>query len=180
MGGYDEQRWPARVGLGLWRYVRSAGAGGHLDLGRRRRLEPRSEQPALARGVVNAVVPTASGLVAIGATYDWDGTETASGWASRDGRSWSRTLLRNGAGYRGLRLALVPGGLLAIGSQYQGNNTTSRTWTTTDGSGWTRLRGADLEAETPGLAGTTADVFAIGRTSGSQPGDSKVWRLRLD
>lgn len=138
------------------------------------------KQPSLAGAAVQAVVPTTSGVLAIGGTYDADGSSVATGWLSTDGRSWSTMRLRNGAGYGFFRLTLTPGGVVAVGARYDGNDSKSRTWVTTDGSSWSRLPEGDLAAEVPGLAGTAADAVALGRSSGQPMGDTTVWRLRLD
>jgi hypothetical protein len=99
---------------------------------------------------------------------------------SKDGLSWSRTALPDGSGYRGFRLSSRGDDLVAVGRHDVGNDTTSGTWTSSKGSPWTRLPNADLDAVLPGLAAVGADVAAVGRTSGSQVGDSSVWRLRLE
>jgi hypothetical protein len=137
-------------------------------------------QPTLRGGWIDAVIPTTTGALAVGATYDTEGNGVGTAWSSEDGLAWSRTALPDSSGYQSFRLAALGDDLVAIGRRSDGNGTTSGTWTSTNGSSWTRLKGADLDAVMPGLAAMEADVIAVGRTSGTPAGDSSVWRLRLD
>jgi hypothetical protein len=137
-------------------------------------------QPSLVGGQIDDAAPTSDGSLAVGTTYDAEGNGVASAWMSKDGLSWSRTALPDGSGYRGFRLSSRGDDLVAVGRHDVGNDTTSGTWTSSKGSPWTRLPNADLDAVLPGLAAVGADVAAVGRTSGSQVGDSSVWRLRLE
>jgi len=137
------------------------------------------KQPSLAGGWVDAIVATTTGALAIGTTYDAEGNGVATAWMSKDGLSWSKTALPDGSGYRGFHLTAAGDGLVAVGGHDDGNDTTSGTWTSSNGTRWTRLPGGDLDAVLSGLAATAADVVAVGRSSG-QVGDSSVWRIRLE
>jgi hypothetical protein len=104
--------------------------------------------PALSAGAMSGITAGGPGLVAVGGSLD--GTK-AMAWLSTDGSSWRLAPDQGTLTYHGLRITMADvtagadGTLVAVGhflfgTQY-GQGTT---WTSTDGSAWTRAE--DLAA----------------------------------
>jgi hypothetical protein len=121
------------------------------------------DSPALAGGVMSAVVATAIGFVAVGR----DDTGAAA-WVSTDGTSWDKATA--GPGFAGARMASVAassGRLVAVG--YDG--TGALAWSSTDGRTWSQMQAAASMAgsQAVGVAsGSTLDVAVGGVTGNAQ------------
>jgi hypothetical protein len=142
-----------------------------------RRVAP---QPSLAGGHVNAVLPLASGALAIGSTYDAEGEGLGTAWRSADGAAWSRTALPDASRYQGFEITTAGDELVAVGERHDGDPTPWGTWRASDPSTWVRLSGGDLDTRNLELAAAATEVIAIGRAPSPADSHSSVWRMRLE
>jgi hypothetical protein len=100
----------------------------------------RIDDPALAGGLVSAVVASGTGLLAVGS----DGDEReAVAWSSTDGTTWSKapsetSRLHSGEKIRMTDVVVTPSGYVGVGNYVGVQFGTGTTWLSGDGLAWTQ------------------------------------------
>jgi hypothetical protein len=142
---------------------------------------------------MRSVVPTADGVVAVGASG-----ERAAAWISMDGATWTRARIEEAAGEGGSSemndVAVVDGGLVAVGGVDLDTDTgglgswthrptaTPALWASTDGSSWRRVFDPVPGGSGGGSSAGSLKVIAAGRAGVVAVGDGRtgqvVWTSR--
>lgn len=138
------------------------------------------EQLSLANAVVDSVIPTSGGALAVGSVYDQDALGRGAVWVTTDGSSWEQALLPGAAGHQSYRVVEAADGIVVIGAMNIGNGSTWRAWHAPDGMSWSPVPGSDVAAEGMELVSVSADVLAVAIQPTTDRGSSYLLRLRIE